>query len=827
MSRGRLVWSCAATLVIVILIAIVLYSQRRNVGDYSGVSPCLIAENSFIPVPKQTLLAIPKQEDSSEKIVWRPAHRVGEFIIGSDNIQLDHTGCESANAWTIVPSSLAVGDRVPTIEKPSDIRLGSNIQIALSQDEADTHGHKLDFNGKASETFLLENPRTVDLALSTAEFLHRLVTVSNENGILYIIHSALVADLTLSGNSNVSISSFLKDGKAEFDADYRGLGALLGVKLMKIEKGRWFLDSADKARIGEFNSDPFSRLFADLTTRPFDPETKFYQLRNRAGVWYADIFPPPSLPGATDSYVLDSSGERLDNIADAASIPLNPGRNRFTFYSAGANSLFAHHIDVEVPNDSGDTEPFVYDGSYAALMRWQPITAQDVTAYRDELRIGAIIDKLHLAFENYADTLTKPIPPDELSFDNATIGSVGSLAYDPTAKVGEEIYAALRNALNEAQALDPGSLTQSQAEVVRAATRLSNFHQRLDSPALSLLEQESIQLAYRAQSLEVGYLAAATSQILKGVNGWKSPWELLNRAANNAQYQANLAIENGASPSKIIQRQQYYSALAIKTLYQSWQQIAFSQNQLSSPESDPDNCGNNEFENKIANQIRVASQNTVALITKDSEYILDWSGDVFFPGDPPLPWQETVYFPPLGLSVAGSNWSRTPYENGAQIELQTNRASFALVRFFELDVAKFSKLSWQWTAEVLPVDGNLLDDSKDDQVLQLLIGFIDVDDNEHYINYVWDTTSPENTTTTRCLGQGTSRVPVKYFVVQSGERLDGQKLISEQRNFSEDVKLLYGAEIIPHRIMGVAVQANSQWTESSSKGSFGRIIFSR
>jgi len=103
----------------------------------------------------------------------------------------------------------------------------------------------------------------------------------------------------------------------------------------------------------------------------------------------------------------------------------------------------------------------------------------------------------------------------------------------------------------------------------------------------------------------------------------------------------------------------------------------------------------------------------------------------------------------------------------------------------------------------------------DDQALQLLFGFA----GGKVVAYVWDSTGTPGAT-----GSGLSwREDVRVIVLLTGPSRLG-RWVRERRDLHEDFRTLFGEE--PPVLEGVAVQSNSQHTESAGSGWVGPIVLS-
>jgi len=159
-------------------------------------------------------------------------------------------------------------------------------------------------------------------------------------------------------------------------------------------------------------------------------------------------------------------------------------------------------------------------------------------------------------------------------------------------------------------------------------------------------------------------------------------------------------------------------------------------------------------------------------------------------------------------------------EKGEKVlHMKSSDSSFALDRDVAVDVREYPYLVWSWKAVSLPPQGDVREKSKDDQALQLLVGFKD----GRVLSYVWDTNAPEGTVVSESLPWPLS-VKIKVLVVESGGT-DVGKWITNTRNVYNDYKRLFGKE--PPAVAKVRLQMNTQYTGDSAEGFVGGILFSR
>jgi hypothetical protein len=191
--------------------------------------------------------------------------------------------------------------------------------------------------------------------------------------------------------------------------------------------------------------------------------------------------------------------------------------------------------------------------------------------------------------------------------------------------------------------------------------------------------------------------------------------------------------------------------------------------------------------------------------------IIDFGGPVEKQGVP-LPWKLRVN--------AGAADTRILMEGGEPaLYLRSLNASFSLERELSVSIRDYPYLNWTWKALTIPPRGDLRKRSQNDQALQLLVAF----EGGKILSYVWDANAPEGTVSEESIGLPFF-ITVKVIVVKSGTS-DRGRWLNISRNLYEDYKNMFGEE--PHRVRGIRVQSNSQYTGDCAEGLFKRIVFSR
>jgi hypothetical protein len=177
-------------------------------------------------------------------------------------------------------------------------------------------------------------------------------------------------------------------------------------------------------------------------------------------------------------------------------------------------------------------------------------------------------------------------------------------------------------------------------------------------------------------------------------------------------------------------------------------------------------------------------------------------------GRPPSDWSIKVNHGRPDASVCADG-------SGTCLHLKSVKASFALERGVDVDLAQMPYLSWKWKVAQLPPGGDFRRSGSDDQAAQLLVAFSD----RRVVSYIWDTTAPKGTS------QNTGFIPLIHVfavVCQSGAA-DLNRWMTEARNVGADYERAYGRPA--PRVKGLRIQINSQHTGSTAESYFGEVAF--
>lgn len=215
----------------------------------------------------------------------------------------------------------------------------------------------------------------------------------------------------------------------------------------------------------------------------------------------------------------------------------------------------------------------------------------------------------------------------------------------------------------------------------------------------------------------------------------------------------------------------------------------------------------------------VVSQASVLLCLVTLPQTLQADGRVVFgfdgpPGDNgvPAPWSFRRWSPTLGFGSFEAIAKVDKKDGTPVLCVKSVRSGFIVGTKRDMDASTLREVTWSWRAETLPKDGSFRERATNDQALQVLFTF----DGGKVLSYVWDTTGPVGAT-----GSGLAwENDVQVMVLEAGSAKLGQ-WVTERRNLHEDYRKLFGAT--PKQLQGVAVQSNSQHTDSSGAGCVGPI----
>lgn len=196
-------------------------------------------------------------------------------------------------------------------------------------------------------------------------------------------------------------------------------------------------------------------------------------------------------------------------------------------------------------------------------------------------------------------------------------------------------------------------------------------------------------------------------------------------------------------------------------------------------------------------------ENVPAITFGFGELINEW--------DAPEPWRSRSIMGPVNVRVEESE------ELGLEVlRIKSNQSHYIIwdqTRTY--DPAEYPVLAWSWSAVELPTGGSVLthDESyfsrsnKNDKGLQVLVGF----EGGKALMYAWDSTAPVDTE----VMENSPVAKIATRIVDSGPPTPGEWR-QHQFNIRDDYIRRFGEE--PGLVLGVAIQANSNHTGSSSDG---------
>jgi len=204
----------------------------------------------------------------------------------------------------------------------------------------------------------------------------------------------------------------------------------------------------------------------------------------------------------------------------------------------------------------------------------------------------------------------------------------------------------------------------------------------------------------------------------------------------------------------------------------------------------------------------------------------DADGRIRVPVTDVLPARLPSSGPPAGWDLqefAGHASVQVVHDEGrVAVDLQSDRASFALSRDVVLDLKRYPMLRWSWKAVRLPPGGDARSRATDDEVAQVYVVFPRWPSprlNSEVVGYIWDSRAPVGSAVTSPQGDN-----IRSIVVESGSQRLGF-WIQEERNVYRDYVALFGRE--PGPVGKVAIMTDSNDTQSQSEALVDDLIFFR
>jgi len=182
----------------------------------------------------------------------------------------------------------------------------------------------------------------------------------------------------------------------------------------------------------------------------------------------------------------------------------------------------------------------------------------------------------------------------------------------------------------------------------------------------------------------------------------------------------------------------------------------------------------------------------------------------------PAPWTFRRWAPMIGIGDYVAKAAVVTQNAKKVLHIESVKSGFIVGSKRDVDVSQYRYASWSWKATTLPTGGSFKQRSTNDQALQVLFGF----DGGKVVSYVWDSTGRVGAT-----GSGLAwREDVRVIVLQAGKAKLGQ-WVDERRDLQADFQKLFKAA--PPTLRGVAIQSNSQHTDSTGEGYVGAISLSK
>ncbi len=133
-------------------------------------------------------------------------------------------------------------------------------------------------------------------------------------------------------------------------------------------------------------------------------------------------------------------------------------------------------------------------------------------------------------------------------------------------------------------------------------------------------------------------------------------------------------------------------------------------------------------------------------------------------------------------------------EGNHVLRLRSQKSSFRLEKYIDIDYRKYPIATWRWKVVKLPEGGDCRNKKNDDQAAQIYFTFSDRKGwlrnrlTTDCLGYIWENITPAITTQI-CR----SWEKVRYFVLRNGSKKQqiGQ-WVTEKRNVVEDFKKIFG-----------------------------------
>jgi hypothetical protein len=194
---------------------------------------------------------------------------------------------------------------------------------------------------------------------------------------------------------------------------------------------------------------------------------------------------------------------------------------------------------------------------------------------------------------------------------------------------------------------------------------------------------------------------------------------------------------------------------------------------------------------------------------KKETFVVDYSK---FPNDKagkPF-WEKKVKAGKADISVVKDEELKTNV-----LSVKSDVASYYFQRPLDIDINKFEHVSWKWKVVKNPKGGDVRRSATDDQAIQVLLAF----EGKYLISYIWDPTAPVGHSKDSSIP---FLVAQKILVLESGDK-NLNKWLEIRRDIKADFKKLYKKD--PPKLVGIAVQANSQHTKTKCEAFLSPVVF--
>ena len=674
-------------------------------------------------------------------------------------------------------------------------------------------------NVGADASFSIQDPTTFIVDKSAPEHLRSLIDYRTKHGFAYLVNRMLTSDISESSSFGAELGLADTAGGTgggtvaiALELERSQPRAVLGVNLEELTTARWYHGYSTKELRQDYEALVFRELYSQITGREFNENDRFVEVTPRPGGAASVRFVPPfASPQFTGIYVDDQL------INNTRSFDLEDARKDVFFVTTSGNKLFSYNLKLNVvsPIDTGIPGNPAFKGtlleqistveiddrnSFATVLSWEGLSADQIKQRAERAQTLQLIDSVATTTESVLLAMTQ-------SLSNGS-GDLVELPrdFDPYKGVPTARVEALENAIATVKTRELNEIQQTVVEYAKEVLTALQSGQAVKIDRIVALQEE-----VNVLSNQLGFMIFTIA---------------LEQLKSDGLQEATESFLRAAVVSSDPKWKTFYYNLAGSTKYTQWQRRGRDCGRLA--DSGADSAQVRECERHattLGNQVRAIVSDTsvpgvaIPASLDQGKFALDWSGPRLVGNDPPQPWATSVF-----VESAGNKFD---IEDSKRAILITENGSFALRRPVNFSVSAFPYIGFDWNAAVLPKDGDVRIDAKDDQAIQLIIGFSDKEGRLRGLNYVWDTTAAVGTVHSRPVGDYGVDILLHYLVVESGDKFDGLNWQKQRRNFVEDVGLVFGPNVQPESYVMVIVQSNSQHTGTTTEGAISEIVFAR